>query len=65
MNNEFLKDLENFIINFKDSNFGDLESLNKYNFEILEFKNWYNNFKKKNKRFYQWKKQVIRIFILC
>ena len=46
MNNEFLKDLENFIINFKDSNFGDLESLNKYNFKNLEFKNWYNNLKK-------------------
>lgn len=46
LNKEFKKDLENFIINFKDSNFGDLESLNKYNFENLEFKNWYNNLKK-------------------
>ena len=43
---EFKKDLENFIINFKDSNFGDLESLNKYNFENLEFRNWNNNLKK-------------------
>ena len=46
MNDKFLKDLENFIINFRDSNFGDLETLNKYSFEILEFKNWYNNLKK-------------------
>ena len=43
---EFKKDIENFIINFRDSNFGDLETLNKYSFKILEFKNWHNNLKK-------------------
>lgn len=43
---EFKKDIENFIINFRDSNFGDLESLNKYEFNNLEFRNWYNNLKK-------------------
>lgn len=46
LDKEFKKDIENFIINFRDSNFGDLETLNKYSFEILEFKNWYNNLKK-------------------
>lgn len=46
MNDKFIEDIEKYIINFKDSNFGDLESLNEYNFENLEFKNWYNDFKK-------------------
>ncbi|MGP1428893.1 MAG: hypothetical protein ACTTJX_01510 [Fusobacterium sp.] len=46
MNDKFIEDIEKYIINFKDSNFGDLESLNEYNFENLEFKNWYNNLKK-------------------
>ena len=46
MNNEFREDIKKYIINFKDTNFGDLESLNKYNFENLEFRNWYNDFKK-------------------
>ena len=46
MDNEFREDIKKYIINFKDTNFGDLESLNKYNFENLEFRNWYNDFKK-------------------
>ncbi len=46
MNDKFIEDIEKYIINFKDPNFGDLESLNEYNFENLEFKNWYNDFKK-------------------
>ncbi len=46
MNDKFIDDIEKYIINFKNSNFGDLESLNEYNFENLEFKNWYNDFKK-------------------
>ena len=46
MKNKFQKDIEKYIKNFKDSNFGDLESLNKYEFNNLEFRNWYNNLKK-------------------
>ena len=33
MNDKFTEDIKKYIINFKNTNFGDLESLNKYNFE--------------------------------
>ena len=46
LDKEFKKDIKNYLINFKNSNFGDLESLNKYEFNNLEFRNWYNNLKK-------------------
>ena len=46
MNDKFTEDIKKYIINFKNTNFGDLESLNKYNFENLEFRNWNNNLKK-------------------
>ena len=43
LDKEFRKDIENFIINFKYSNFGNLLSLNKYKLENLDFKNWVHN----------------------
>lgn len=43
MINKIIEDIEKYIINFKDSNFGNLESLNKYKLENLEFKNWEHN----------------------
>lgn len=46
MKNKFQKDIEKYIKNLKNSSFGDLESLNKYNFENLEFRNWNNDLKK-------------------
>ena len=46
LDKEIKKDIKNYLINFKNSNFGDLESLNKYEFNNLEFRNWYNNLKK-------------------
>ena len=41
MINKIIEDIEKYIINFKDSNFGNLESLNKYKLENLEFLNYF------------------------
>lgn len=37
---KFEKELKKYIKNFKDENFGDLKSLNTYEFEVFKFHNW-------------------------